>query len=53
MKPEELLETADQLQESAAGFKTMETWFAHMEEYREKLRDQPGPRSRLHGACLS
>ena len=40
MKPEELLETADQLQESAAGFKTMETWFAHMEEYREKLRDQ-------------
>ena len=40
MKPEELLETADQIQESAAGSKTMETWFAHMEEYREKLREQ-------------
>jgi DNA helicase-2/ATP-dependent DNA helicase PcrA len=33
MKPEELLEVLDQLQESAAGFKTFEAWFDHMEDY--------------------
>lgn len=40
MKSEELLEVLDQLKESAAGFKTMEAWFAHMEEYKKKLREQ-------------
>ncbi|MCI8607515.1 MAG: ATP-dependent helicase [Hungatella sp.] len=40
MKAEELLETADQLKESAAGFKTMEEWSAHMEEYKKKLMEQ-------------
>ncbi len=40
MKAEELLEMADQLQESAAGFKTMEAWFVHMEEYGEQLKQQ-------------
>lgn len=28
MRPEELLETADELKESAAGFKTFDEWFA-------------------------
>lgn len=37
MKPEELLELLDQLQESASGFKTCEDWFAHMGEYKEQL----------------
>ena len=40
MKPEELLEVLDQLGESAAGFKTMEEWFGHMEEYKRRLREQ-------------
>lgn len=40
IKPEELLETLDQLKESAAGFKTMEEWFDHMEEYKRRLREQ-------------
>ncbi len=40
LKPEELLEILDQLQESAAGFKTVEAWFDHMEEYKKKLREQ-------------
>ncbi len=40
MKPEELLEVLDQLKESAAGFRTMEAWFTHMEEYKKKLREQ-------------
>lgn len=36
----ELLETADQLQESAAGYKTCEAWYAHMENYGEQLKQQ-------------
>lgn len=40
MKPEELFETADQLKESAAGYKTFEEWFRHIEEYREELKRQ-------------
>lgn len=40
MKPEELLEVLDQLKESAAGYKTMEDWFAHMEEYKKQLKRQ-------------
>ncbi|MCB6608623.1 ATP-dependent helicase [[Clostridium] symbiosum] len=40
MKPEELLETADQLKESAAGYKTYEEWFRHIEDYGEELKRQ-------------
>ena len=40
MKSEELLETLDQLKESAAGFETMEQWFAHMEDYKKRLKEQ-------------
>lgn len=40
MKLEELLETADQLKESAAGYKTFEEWFRHIEGYTEELRRQ-------------
>lgn len=40
MKPEELLEVADQLQESAAGFKTFDAWTLHMEEYGKRLQEQ-------------
>lgn len=40
MKPEELYEIADELQEAAKNFKTCEAWFAHMEEYAETLKSQ-------------
>ena len=40
MKPEELFEVLDQLQESAGGFKTYGAWFAHMDAYREQLLKQ-------------
>ncbi len=40
MKPEELLEVLDQLKESGGGFKTMEEWFDHMEDYKKRLREQ-------------
>ncbi|WP_331508183.1 ATP-dependent helicase [Lachnoclostridium edouardi] len=56
MKPEELLEVADQLQESAAGFKTFDAWFLHMEEYKKELAAQA--RSQMDGGgqdrdCIS
>jgi len=40
MKPEELLETVTELQESARGFDTFEEWFAYMEHYKEELEQQ-------------
>lgn len=42
-KPEELFETADQLKESAAGFKTFEEWFRHIEDYGEERNARPRP----------
>jgi DNA helicase-2/ATP-dependent DNA helicase PcrA len=40
MKPEELLETADQLQESASGYQMVAAWLQHMKEYGERLKQQ-------------
>ena len=44
MRPEELLETADELKESAAGVKTFDEWFAHIEAYKEELLRQAAQR---------
>lgn len=44
MRPEELLETADELKESAAGFKTFDEWLAHIEAYKEELLRQAAQR---------
>ncbi|WP_124067569.1 ATP-dependent helicase [Clostridium sp. E02] len=40
MKPEELFEILDQLQESAASFTSFDQWFHHMKEYEEELKAQ-------------
>ena len=40
MKPEELYEILNELQEAAKNFKTYEDWFRHMEEYAETLKRQ-------------
>ena len=40
MKPEELLETVTELQESARDFDTFEEWFQYMDEYRKELEHQ-------------
>ncbi|MEY8338305.1 ATP-dependent helicase [Lachnospiraceae bacterium 62-35] len=40
MKEEDLLETADQIQESASGFQTFEDWFSHIENYKKELQEQ-------------
>ena len=53
MKPEELLVLADQLQESAAAYRTYEAWFQHMEEYGRQLKEQFYNRERdVNGVCL-
>ena len=44
MRPEELLETADELKESAAGFKTFDEWFAHIDAHKEELLRQAAQR---------
>ena len=48
LKPEELMETLDQLQESAANYKTMEAWFDHMEDYRKRLQEQAQAQRAAH-----
>ncbi len=53
MKPEELLEAADQLQESASGFRTFDAWFLHMKEYGEQLKKQAQHRGEQGVDCVS
>jgi DNA helicase II / ATP-dependent DNA helicase PcrA len=40
IKPDELIDVLDELQESARGFKTYDEWFSHMEDYKEQLKKQ-------------
>ena len=40
MKPEELFDVLNELQETAKNFRTFDAWFQHMEEYAETLRLQ-------------
>ncbi|MGN0505950.1 MAG: ATP-dependent helicase [Lachnospiraceae bacterium] len=55
MRPEELLETMNELQESARGFDTCEEWFAYMEEYKQELERQKEQRERrdIDGVMLA
>ena len=55
MKPEELLETITELQESARGFQTFEEWFAYMEEYKKELEHQKEQREKrnIDGVTLA
>lgn len=40
IKPEELLEVANELQEAARGYENLEAWMEHIWEYREELKKQ-------------
>ncbi len=40
IRPEDLMELADQLKESAAAHKSFKEWFAHIEAYGQELRRQ-------------
>ena len=55
MKPEELIETVTELQESARGFDTFEEWFAYMEQYKRELEQQKEWRrqNRFDGVVLA
>ncbi|MBP3609662.1 MAG: ATP-dependent helicase [Lachnospiraceae bacterium] len=46
MRPEELMETLTELQESARGFQTFEEWFAYMEQYKKELEHQKEQREK-------
>lgn len=50
IKAEELLETLEELQESARNFKTHPEWFAHIQEYRRALEEQRQERDRSEDA---
>lgn len=53
LKPEELLEIPEQLLESAAGYRTMDDWYRHMEEYANRLKCQSQDKqTRLEGITL-
>lgn len=53
IKPEELFEVADQLLESGAAYESMEEWFDHMEQYKQKLKEQAaGQPEKQEGVCL-
>ena len=40
MRPEELYEILDELQEMSSEYKTYESWFEHIEQYGEELKRQ-------------
>ena len=42
MKPEELTDIADEIQQSAKPFRTFEEWYAHLQAFQEKLEEQRG-----------
>ena len=50
LKPEELMEIADRLAESAAGFPDLESWMEHIRAYEETLKDS---RQEARGVTLS
>lgn len=40
LKPEEFTDLLDEIQQGARPYKTCEEWFAHIEEYKERLADK-------------
>lgn len=50
IKPEELYEVLNELQEAAKGFTAFESWFAHMEEYKKALQEQAKEQNREEDA---
>lgn len=53
MKPEELYEILNELQEAAKNFKTYEDWFRHMEEYAETLKRQAKEQQDSHAVIFT
>lgn len=54
IKPEELLEILDELQDTARGFDRVEDWFDHIERYKEELKRQNQTRQKeVNGITVS
>lgn len=46
MKPEELTDILDEIQDGCRPFKTVDAWYEHLEAYRERLLEQRGKKER-------
>lgn len=53
MKPEDLIEVLDEIQESAKDFKTCQEWFDHMETYTRQLKIRMDNRQMELRPCVS
>ena len=53
IKPEELYEVLNELQETARNFPSSDSWFAHMEEYAATLRQQAGKLREEHAVTFT
>ena len=52
IRPEELLEVLDRIQESAKGMKTLEEWENYIEDYTKKLAEQAKKQGERKGKGL-
>lgn len=52
LKPEDLTDILDEIQQGARPFKTVEDWLEHVEEYRKRLEDQRGKKERDPDAVI-
>lgn len=52
IKPEDLLDIAEEIQQGAKPFATCQEWFEHLEEYRKRLEEQRGKKERSEDAII-
>ncbi len=52
MKPEELTDLLDEIQQGAKPYMTCEEWFAHIEEYKEALEEKRSKREEKKDAIM-
>ena len=52
IKPEELYDILDELQEAAKGFESFDAWFSHMEEYKEALQKKSSEQKQEENAVV-
>lgn len=53
IKPEELFDTLNELQDTAREFRTFADWFRHIEEYKEELKEQSQFQRKENRDCVS
>lgn len=52
MKPEELTDLLDEIQQGARPYQTIEEWYAHIEAYRQKLLERRGKKQKKEDAVI-